>query len=356
MKQKMGFDKISDLDELRKMVAFLKEKIELLESSKKALYDLLFKEHRPVCPKCHSTSINRNGKYKGKQNYICKECKKKFSGLTNSLFHHTHLSFKHIEQCFECLIHLFSIRKTARIMKVSTKTIFTVRHKIMSVLKEIINSFRLKGEVKLDEYYLSINLKGTRKEKMPRASKKRTSHGKKKRGINRHKVCVVSGCDEFDNMFFTVAGTGPVTINMIDEYVVPKIGNTSQVITDCKSSYESIAKEKGWNLKQIKSGTYIDEDNNNLSEINSLHQQLEIYLSNFRGVSTKHLQQYLDLFCFLKYLNWTVDYHDQLIEFRNKICVKNTEINYLNVCDNYSILNFDDIYKNYNFHPPKTTT
>lgn len=356
MKTKLNIEEINDIDELRELMNILSNKIELIESGKKTLCDLILKNHNPICPKCHSSNINKNGKHKGKQNYICKECKKKFNGLTNSVFHHTHLSFKQIEQAFECIIHLFSIRKTAKIMKVSTKTAFTLRHKIISCLKDIINSFALSGEIKLDEYYTSINLKGTKKENMPRASKKRTSHGNRKRGINSHKVCIVSGCDEFDNMFFTISGTGPVTSDMINEYVVPKIKNVKKVITDCKSSYESVAKEKNWNLKQIKSGTYTDEENNSLAEINSLHQQLDIFLSNFRGVSTKHLQQYLDLFCFIKYLNWTLDYNDQLIEFRNKICIKNTVINYLNVCDNYSNLDFYDIYKEYNFHPLKTTT
>jgi len=115
-------------------------------------------------------------------------------------------------------------------------------------------------------------------------------------------------------------------------------------------------KENNWNLKQIKSGTYTDEDNNNLASINSLHQQLTLFLSNFRGVSTKHLQEYLNLFCFLKYLNWITDYNKQLKEFKNKICVKNTDINYNNVCDNYSIFDFSTIYEDYNFYPLKTTT
>ena len=111
-----------------------------------------------------------------------------------------------------------------------------------------------------------------------------------------------------------------------------------------------------WNLKQIKSGAYTDDENNNLANINSLHQQLTLYLSNFRGVSTKHLQEYLDLFCFLKYLNWTIEYDDQLKEFKNKICTKNTTITYKNVCNNYSIFDFDKIYADYNFYPSKTTT
>ena len=114
--------------------------------------------------------------------------------------------------------------------------------------------------------------------------------------------------------------------------------------------------ENNWNLKQIKSGTYSDENGNNLANINSLHQQLKLYLSNFRGVSTKHLQEYLDLFCFLKYLNWSVEYEEQLKEFKTKVCIKNTNITYSNVCCNYSIFDFYNIYKDYSFHPPKTTT
>ncbi len=347
----------NDIDELRKTIESLNNKLELLENSKKAICDMILKEKEIVCcPKCHSKNINKNGKYKERQNYICKDCNKKFNNLTDTIFHHTHLTYKQIEKVFDSIINLFSIRKTSNIIGVSTKTIFTLRHKIISCLKNIINSFKLNGKIELDEYYLPINLKGTKKENMPRASKKRASHGNNKRGISNHKICITSGCDEYDNMFFEVAGTSSVTSKMIKDTVVPKINNTKKIITDCKSSYERVAKENSWNLKQIKSGTYIDEENNNLANINSLHQQLTLYLSNFRGVSTKHLQEYLDLFCFLKHLDWTIDYKNQLKEFKNKICIKNTSITYNNVCDNYSIFDFNKIYDGYLFYPSKTTT
>jgi hypothetical protein len=32
------------------------------------------------CTECRSTSISKNGKQKGKQNYICKECRRQFFG------------------------------------------------------------------------------------------------------------------------------------------------------------------------------------------------------------------------------------------------------------------------------------
>ena len=347
----------NNVEEIRNIINKLNQKLDILEKSKKAICEMVLKEKGAICcPRCHSLNINKNGKYRDRQNYICKECNKKFNTLTNNIFHHTHLTYIQIEKSIDCTLNLFSICKMAKILKVSTKTAFTLRHKIIHCLKSVINSFKLNGKIELDEFYLSINLKGIKKENMPRKSKKRTSHGAKTRGISRHKVCITSGIDENDNMFFKVAGNSNITSAMIKNTVLPRIGNSTKIITDCKSSYESIAKENLWNLKQIKSVTYTDDENNNLANINSLHQQLSLYLSNFRGVSTKHLQEYLDLFCFLKYLNWTVEYDEQLREFKRIICTKDTKITYENVCENYSIFDFRKVYADYNFYPSKTTT
>lgn len=56
-------------------------------------------------------------------------------------------------------------------MNVSTKTASTIRHKIMHCLKDIVDSFKMEI-IQFDEYYLLINLKETKKENMPRYSKK----------------------------------------------------------------------------------------------------------------------------------------------------------------------------------------
>ena len=215
---------------------------------------------------------------------------------------------------------------------------------------------KLEGEIELDEYYLSINLKGTKPKDMPRASKKRKSKGKGKRGISSHKVCVISGVDEKDNIYFKVAGTGSVTSEMIKNTVAPKIINPKKVKTDCKSSYESIAKENKWQLIQIKASGYVDNYGNNLANINSLHSELTRFLSDFHGVSTKHLQEYLDWFTFYKYQNYSVDYLNQEEDFEKKTITQFTNIKYSNVCDNHSILNFSEIYSDYNFHPSNSTT
>ena len=135
---------------------------------------MVFKERQMLyCLHCRLTNINKNSKYNERQNYICKDCNKKFNNLTHTIFHHTHITYKQIEIAIVCIINLFSIRKMSKKMKVSTKTAFTLRHKIMSCLKDIIKSIKLNGDIELDEYYLSINLKGTKTEDMPRMSKKK---------------------------------------------------------------------------------------------------------------------------------------------------------------------------------------
>lgn len=328
------------------------------KNQSKGIIDLVINKEREIifCPKCGSIHIKKYGKYKNRQLYKCKDCRSKFNELTGTPFHHTRLNYKQIETAYECLVDKLTIRKSAKKIGVSTKTAFTLRFKLITCLKDMRKKSKLTGVVELDEYYLPINLKGTKPNKMPRISKKRKKHGTGKSGINKHTVCITSGIDEYDNIILEVAGSGNVTSNMIRNTIMDKINNSKKIITDCKSSYESIAKEKHWNLKQVKSKCYTDDEGNNLANINSLHSELTSFLSQFHGVSTKHLQEYLDWFVFSKYQNYCIDYIEQPDDFQKNTITKSTDIKYSNVCDNYSIFDFYEIYKEYNYQHPNSTT
>lgn len=343
--------------ELEKIINQAQKILNVKEQSK-GIIDLVIHNERDniCCPKCGSTIIKKNGKYKNRQLYKCKICKKKFNELTNIPFHHTRLNYKQIETAYDCLVNKLPIRKVAKKIGVSTRTAFTLRFKLITCLKDTKDKDNLTGNIELDEYYLSVNLKGTKKENMPRISKPRKKHGTGTSGISKHTICVTSGIDEEDHIILKVAGTGSVTSNMIKNTIVPKIKNSTKVTTDCKSSYESIARENNWNLKQVKSKGYVDAEGNNLANINSLHSELTLFLSQFHGVSIKHLQEYLDWFSFSKFQNYSIDYLDQPNDFEKNTITKQTEIKYSNVYNNYSIFDFFDLYKDYNYQPPKFTT
>ena len=48
-----------------------------------------------------------------------------------------------------------------------------MRHKLYKVASQIIQEQKLSNEIEIDSQYLSINLKGTKLENMPRYSKKK---------------------------------------------------------------------------------------------------------------------------------------------------------------------------------------
>lgn len=344
-------------EEIEKIITLLNNEL-LKKNGSKGIIDLeIHKEKGEICcPKCNGKDIKKNGKYKGRQLYKCKECNRKFNELTNTPFHHTRLVYEQIKDAYECLVNKLSIRKMASKIEVSTKTAFVLRFKIISCLKKIANNKILEGTSQLDEYYLPVNLKGTKPNKMPRISKKRQKNGTGKSGISKHTVCITSGVDENDNMIFKVAGTSNVSSDMIRNSIAKYVSKNSKVITDCKSSYESVARENNWNLKQIKSKTYADSEGNNLATINSLHSELDYFLSGFRGASTKHLPEYLDWFVYIKYLNYSKEYSEQAITYKRNTIILDTPIKYKNVFNNYSCIDFTKVYADYNYQPPKCTT
>ena len=58
-------------------------------------------------------------------------------------------------------------------MNTSITTCFYMRHKLYKAASQIIQEQKLSDEIEIDSQYLSINLKGTKLENMPRYSKKK---------------------------------------------------------------------------------------------------------------------------------------------------------------------------------------
>lgn len=340
-------------EEISEAIIKLTSALEMVKERKNTNSKFVFKEKETiVCPYCFSEHIIKNGHDKNKvQIFECNDCKKKFNSCTNTYLSNTRLTYNQITIFFECMNDKISIRKTAAKMNVNKNTVFLLRHKVLDCISETRKNIQLRGNVEADETYESINLKGTNKNKMPRFSKPRSSKGGSKRGISNHQVCIASAIDEDDNCLLEIVGTSSITTEEIEKVFKDKIDNVSCFITDCKSSYEKFAHDNNLKLEQVKSGTYVNKDGYNLSNINSLHSELSTFLSHFKGVSTKHLQHYLDWFSFQKLINYTVEYLKQPIEMMKNASTKNCSINSNNVYDNTSGIDFNDVYADYNYTP-----
>lgn len=304
------------------------------------------------CPHCQSLNIIKNGHDRNNvQIFQCKECKKKFNASSNTFVARTKLTYEQLLIYFECMNDKLSLRKTAARMKVDKNTVFLLRHKVLDCISSIRKNTKLKGKTEADENYRSINLKGTKTKNMPRYSKKRSSKGDSKRGISNHQVCIASAIDEYDNFFLEIVGTGPITSEQVDRIFIDKTDEVTCLITDCKSSYEKFSKEQNIKLEQIKSGTFVNLNGYSLGNINSLHSELSTFLSSFKGVSTKHLQHYLDWFCFQKIINYTTEILKQPLTMMKKAVLNDCNVNSNNVYENTSGIDFKEVYADYNFLP-----
>ena len=257
-----------------------------------------FKNKDLFCEKC-GCLLYKNGKTKnGVQKYICSCCRTTSSETSNTIICHSKLPFEVWKNIIDNLLNGFSIRRIAEENNISIYTSFRLRHKILYALKQFVEDIKLSGNIQSDEKYFSINLKGTKKENMPRYSKKRKSNGNGIKGISHHKVCVVSSIDDNDNLLLKIAGLGRCTTDMLRDTLGKKLKNAKCINADSASAYQDFCEEKHLILNAIPSGFH-SNGIINISEINGVHSQLETWLSKFKGISTRHLQEYLNWFIYI---------------------------------------------------------
>ncbi len=336
--------------DLEKLIIFLKNLLGLKYSDKSTISKVVNQENDTIkCPYCHQEyCIIKNGFTKNKiQRYKCKECNKKFVNCTNTLCYHSKISFGDWKLFFECMSDGLSIRKTAAKMNKNKNTIFAMRHKVLNALSTFRENVRLSGKIEADEITIPINFKGMKQDTMPRYPKKRKSASKK---VN-HKVCILGAIDENDNQYLEIVCNGEITSKDIEKSLAPKLIKGTHLITDCRSAYESFARNHKLKLEQIKSKTYKNDNGYTLSEINSLHSNFFGFMNKFKGVSTKHLQGYIDWFVYKKYINYTVEIINHPTEMLYYSIKQNKSITIKNIYNTPFPFDVNIAYEDYQLAP-----
>lgn len=301
-----------------------------------------------ICPKCGSDNICKNGHKNKTQRYKCKECNKFFSINTNTVLSHSKLNYNQFKTLIKGLIDKKTLESLSAEINMSIRETYNLRIKIISVFQNYSNNIVLKDIVKADEKYFRISFKGTRKDDMPRKSRHSGSQDRKC-GISKEQVCVLGAIDSYDNIILEVVGIGPISTAMIEKALYGKIKENSTLVTDGKTGYRKFAKDNNLVLKQIPENQYKIEQYD-LGEINSLFNELEIFVRNFNGLSTRHLQEYLDWFKCLKIMKYTLEYlerEEKLYKFT--ISQKNSLVS-RNVCKRKMPIDISEIYEDKNQH------
>ena len=275
-----------------------KLKVELSES--KIILD--HKKTPKNCPHCGHDKIWKHGLYKdGGKRFQCQkvECKKTFNELSGTSIHG--IKKKHLwDRFIDMMLDSKTIRETSLELKLSTKTVFDWRHKVLSSLNNLFTK-EFKGIVETDDVYFRFDQKG-RKKNNPLYIKK----SKKKRGISSDQISVMVTMDRYKTMDFKVVKIGKLCKKGMERVINKDRFNTHNIIcSDKNQSIINFYSEMKLTHKTfiVSKGEYVKDGIYHVNTLNNTVGRLVKWVSgNFISVSTKYLQNYLNWFLIIEIL------------------------------------------------------
>ncbi len=286
------------------------------------------------CPHCGHLKYVKFGIDKGAQRYKCKSCKKNFTEYTGTWMAGIHKKDK-IDEYVVLMLEEKSLDKIKEELKINKKTAFDWRHKILSSLNET-EKDSFTGITESDETFMLLSEKGKRT--LSRKGKKRGTKAKKK-GISSEQVAIIVTADRAGQQEFSVATLGRIKKIDIEKSIGGRICDKTILCSDSHVSYKGFAIDNSLEHHAIRADLkqYVKDGVYHVQHVNSLHNKLKKWLNEqFWGVSTKHLQQYLNWFRVKEALKRT---EQPLSEFANKTILDvRAYSRYCEIDQNYELL------------------
>jgi transposase-like protein len=268
-----------------------------------------------ACVHCGSKAVKRNGTYRSRQRYLCKDCGKSFNDTTATPLAGTRYPDKWLK-FIECMADGLTLPKIAKLLRNHVSTAFYWRHKVLFALRSLGHD-PLNGIVESDETFFLESYKG-RKPVTFRTPRKRGGVAKK-RGISKEQVCVVVAIDRDGDVVSQNAGRGRITASEIDAVLGSRPAPGSLLCTDSAKNYMAFARMKGLHHEviNVRKGVYVRKGIYHVQHVNAYHKRLKKWMERFQGVATKYLDNYLFWFRFLERYKEMTPYEAKRAIFRD---------------------------------------
>lgn len=288
----------TNLDKVSR-IAIVTELTKMLntDNSTKEITGIKPLEHKICCPSCSSCSISGNGKFKGVQRYVCRDCNKYFRDSTGSLTYNLKKGELLPKYLYNMLLG-YSIKKCSEQTGVCVQTSFDWRHKILNSFNEL-RPTDFGGIVESDDIFFLESEKGSRS--ITRKSRKRGSKATK-RGISNQQVSVVITQDRKQSKEMVVVKKGRITKKSLDKVLGGRIKEGTTLCTDSHRSYTAFTKANGIEHQKFiaNKGQRVKDKIYHVQNVNNTASRLRNWMKPFNGVATKYLQNYLNWFMILE--------------------------------------------------------
>jgi len=309
------------------------------------------KEGTDLCPMCGSSHVKKNGSDgRGHQRYYCHDCHRTYSSVTGAFLFHSRITEEQWKIFIDHEITGSSLNELSYYTQLSMTTCFFMRHKLYRAAADFISKDALSGIAEIDALYLSINLKGTKKDKMPRKSKKR-GQGSSYRGLSHHKICIISAIDENDNMMMKITGLGAESAEKYLECAT-RFKETEVIVSDSKSCIRQLANVIGAINENIPvyggQKRYKTPAGRSLGSVNEMMTDISMIISRTRGFGTRYLDDYMSFNLFRKKLRYTVKRKDMRDYVYEKL-IHSSQITLSDILKTIMPISLKEAYYEYGF-------
>lgn len=252
--------------------------------------DLINSVEVKACPYCGSEKFIKDGYNDGIQRYRCKECKGRFSPLTNTIFDSKKIP---ISEWIEYLFHLFEFHSIVTSARDNRNAETTGKYwlvKTFEILKNIQQDVILSGRIYFDEMFFPV-------------IKRKTvmNDGKKLRGISQNKIAVACAFDEVGQMVIIVEDTSKPSHKSTWEAMGNHIKEGSCLVHDGESSHDVLVERLNltsevYTTDQTKG---LSDKENPLDPINDLHSLAKRFMKAHGGYDRSNLQDWMNLIWFI---------------------------------------------------------
>ena len=303
LENKIGQMLPSELIKVKKLIDIL---LEFKENNNRTNLEYLKQAKSIRCDVDINHNVKKNGKKDGIQRYYCTECKKCIPLTKNTMLKHLKLTYNQLKILLKCMYDYKSLTATSLEVGICRTSVFELQIRIFDALEYIYKDEILEGIVQVDENYERTSFKGFPKEKMPKKSR---YNGKDNHvsGISNDQVCIIVAIDDKDHLIIRVVGNGPASTDMISKALDNRIKAKSILVTDSKNSYMKFARKNKLKLIQIPEGSH-KYKNYHINDVNEIMTEISILLFRKRGISSRHMQHYMNFIMYRKLLKYTVEY------------------------------------------------
>lgn len=292
------------------------EKLYAVMEKRKAKEDNTSKDIRSndfmPCPNCGSVETKKYGKVRGKQRFLCKDCKKTFGHTTGTVVINARVNEPQWKIMLRGFIENQSVKAISEEADLSPSSVWVNKIKLcMAIMSLYGTQDNFVDIAECDEYYAPTSFKGKRDPqffievlgRLPRHHWDRQgkiewlikngfyselsndpdrleellkSNDKKKQGISNDQTCILTCQDRSGHLVMVPVSVGRLETEDVKKRLAGRFPTDGIMVTDSHNAYPKFAEEEKIQLEQIPSkehtkGAY------NLSRVNALHSNLAAY-------------------------------------------------------------------------------